>query len=125
MALLLNIHPAIVFAITTASSIAIFFAMRVLLHTFYARAADRWLFIGRRVEGIRRKGSPLVKKYGFVGLVLFIAIPLPTTGVYGGAVLSWLMGMSWPISLLAIVIGAAASNGMVALSVMGIAQAVA
>ena len=124
MAVVFNIHPAIVFAIATASSVAIFFAVRVLLNMFYAKASAKWSFLNRRVEAIRRKGLPLVEKRGFVGLVLFIAVPLPATGVYGGALLSWLLGMKWQVSLLAVMLGATVSNGVIALSALGIAQAV-
>jgi uncharacterized membrane protein len=106
------------------SSVAIFFAIRLLLHFFYVAAAGRWPFLRRRVEAIRRRGSPLVEKHGFGGLVLFVAIPLPTTGVYAGAMLSWLLGMKWQASLLAVVLGAATSNGLVTLSTLGIAQAI-
>ena len=124
MAVLLHIHPAIVFAIAMAGSVVIFFAVRFLLHIFYVRISDRWPLFNRIVEKARTKGAPLVKKYGFLGLALFIAIPLPTTGVYGGALLSWLLGMNWRHSLAAVMLGATVSNGLVALSVMGISQVV-
>jgi uncharacterized membrane protein len=75
------------------------------------------------VETIRRKGLPLVERHGFIGLVLFIAVPLPATGVYGGAMLSWLLGMKWQMSLLAVMLGATTSNGLVALAALGIVQA--
>ena len=124
MAVLLHIHPAIVFAIAMVSSVAIFFAIRFLLHVFYLRVSGRWLLFNRFVERARARGSPLVKKYGFLGLALFIAVPLPTTGVYGGALLSWLLGMNWRGSLAAVMLGATVSNGLVALSVLGISQVV-
>ena len=112
------------FAIATGFSIIIFFAIRLLLHFFYVKFFGKRPFISRRVETIRRKGLPIVKKYGFLGLALFVAIPLPTTGVYGGALLSWLLGISWPSALLAVMLGATVSNGVVALSAFGIMQAV-
>lgn len=123
MTLLLDVHPAIIFAIATANSVAIFFTVRLLLRVFYARASRRWSFVNRRVETIRRRGLPLVEKHGFIGLVLFIAVPLPATGVYGGALLSWLLGMKWQMSLLAVMLGATTSNGLVALTALGIVQA--
>jgi len=107
-----------------ASSVVIFFAIRFLLHIFYLRVSGRWPLFNRFVERARMKGSPLVTKYGFLGLALFIAVPLPTTGVYGGALLSWLLGMNWRGSLAAVMLGATVSNGLVALSVLGISQVV-
>ena len=122
--IIFNIHPAIIFAIATACSIVIFFAIRLLLHFFYFNVLGKRPFINRSVDAIRRRGLPFVKRYGFLGLVIFVAIPLPTTGVYGGALLSWILGINWPTSLLAVMMGATVSNGLVALSAFGIMHAI-
>ena len=122
---LLNIHPAIIFAIVTVCSLLIFIAIWFLLNKFYPGASKRWPFLYRFIEKTRKRGeTPLVKKYGLVGIALLIAIPLPTIGVYGGTLLSWLMGMKWRSSLIAIVSGATVSNSFVLLSVLGIMQVV-
>jgi uncharacterized membrane protein len=120
-----NIHSAIIFAIVTVSSVAIFFVVWILLNVFYSKASNRWFFFNRFIEKVRKKGeTPLVKKYGLIGLALLMAIPLPTIGVCGGTLLSWLMGMEWRSSLIAVVSGATVSNSIVLLSVLGIMQAV-
>jgi uncharacterized membrane protein len=120
-----NIHPAVIFTVVTISSVVIFIAIWLLLNKFYSKASKRWPFFNRFVEKARKKGeTPLVKKYGLVGLALLIAVPLPTIGVYGGTLLSWLMGMKWRSSLIAVVSGATVSNSIVLLSVLGIMQAV-
>jgi len=120
-----NIHPAIIFTIVTVCSVVIFIVIWFLLNKFYSRAANRWPLFNRFIEKARTKGeTPLVKKYGLVGLALLIAIPIPTIGVYGGTLLSWLMGMKWRSSLIAVVSGATVSNSIVLLSVLGIMQAV-
>jgi hypothetical protein len=67
-----NIHPAIVLAIITVSSVAIFLVVWLLLNVFYSRAFSRLPFINRFIEKTRGKGeSPLVRKYGLIGLALF------------------------------------------------------
>ena len=120
-----SIHPAVIFTVVTISSVVIFIAIWLLLNKFYSKASKRWPFFNRFVEKARKKGeTPLVKKYGLVGLALLIAVPLPTIGVYGGTLLSWLMGMKWRSSLIAVVSGATVSNSIVLLSVLGIMQAV-
>jgi len=122
---LFNIHPAIVFAIVTVGSVVIFIVIWLLLNKFYSQASNRWPFFNRFIEKARKKGDdPLVKKYGLVGLALLMAIPIPTIGVYGGTLLSWLMGMKWRSSLLAVVSGATVSNSIVLLAALGIVQAV-
>ena len=122
---LFNIHPTIIFAIVTVCSLLIFVAIWFLLNKFYSSTSKRLPFLYQFIEKTRKKGeTPLVKKYGLVGLALLIAIPLPTIGVYGGTLLSWLMGMKWRSSLIAVVLGATVSNGFVLLSVLGIMQVV-
>jgi uncharacterized membrane protein len=119
-----NIYPIIVFAIVTVSSVAIFTVIWLLLNAFCSKASDRWPRFNRFIEKTRKKGeTPLVKKYGLVGLALLIAVPLPTVGVYGGTLLSWLMGMKWRSSLIAVVSGATIFNSIVLLSVLGMMQA--
>jgi len=121
ISIFLGIPPAIIFTIVTVSSVVIFLAIWFLLDAFYSRASGKWPFFHRIVEKIRIKGeNPLIKKYGLVGLALFMAIPIPTIGVYGGTLLSWLTGMKCWSSLIAVVLGATVSNTIVLLSAFGI-----
>ena len=116
-----DVNLASVLGILTVSSIVIFFAIWFLLNVFYRKTSGRWAFVNRFIEKTRGKGEhPLIKKYGLIGIALLIAIPLPTFGVYGGTLLSWMMGMKWRSSLIAIVSGSAVSNIMVLLSLFGI-----
>ena len=58
-----------------------------------------WLF-----ERTRNK-SGLLQKYGILGLILFVAIPLPVTGAWTGSLAAVLLGIEFKKSLLAIFIG--------------------
>jgi uncharacterized membrane protein len=115
-----DMHPVAIFMATIVVSLLVFSAERLLLGLLYRRALVKWSFFREYVEKTRRRGSPLIAKYGLLGLVLFVAIPIPGTGIYAGALLSWLMGLKWPVSLLAILPGAAISNGIITLSILGI-----
>ncbi|WP_075349167.1 COG2426 family protein [Algoriphagus marinus] len=53
----------------------------------YKKAA---IFVGRRAKSGAGKN---VKKYGFWGLMLFVLIPLPGTGVYAGTIAGYLFGL--------------------------------
>jgi len=120
-----DIHLAAILAIVTVSSVVIFLVIWFLLNVLYTRTLGKWSLINRFIERARRKGeSPLIKKYGLVGLALLMAIPLPTVGVYGGTLVSWSMGMKWWSSLIAVVSGATVSNSIVLLSAFGIRQAI-
>ena len=52
-----------------------------------------------------RRHSELVEKYERIGLVLVVAIPLPGTGAWTGALLAFLLGLDFKKSLISIVIG--------------------
>lgn len=55
----------------------------------------RWLDgkVWPRLEKKTKELSPLVEKYGVMGVALFIGIPLPGTGAYTGAACAYLLGL--------------------------------
>jgi uncharacterized membrane protein len=69
---------------------------------------------------VRRKGEPTVRKYGLLGLLLFVAVPLPITGAYTGTVLSWLLAMEWKRSFIAVGIGVVCAGVIVMLATLGV-----
>jgi uncharacterized membrane protein len=52
-----------------------------------------------------QKREDLVRRYGFGGLILLVAIPLPVTGAWTGTLVSFLLSMKIRHSFLAICIG--------------------
>lgn len=115
-----QIHPLIVFAISMGVSVLMFLVVRLLLNSLYYVALFRSSRFQQWVQKIRTKGLPLVTKFGLIGLIAFVAIPLPGTGVCPATVLSWLLGIKWQVSLLVVLPGAIISSGVTALSVAGI-----
>jgi uncharacterized membrane protein len=64
---------------------------------------------GRRLvnwvmERTRRHGK-LIERYERIGLMLFVAIPLPFTGAWTGSIAAFLMGMKFKHSFLSILCG--------------------
>lgn len=60
------------------------------------------------VEKLEEKAmskSDKIEKYEFLGLVLFVGIPLPGTGAWTGALIASLLDIDWKKAFLAIVIG--------------------
>jgi uncharacterized membrane protein len=73
-----------------------------------------WLF-----ARTRRKTAD-IEKYEFWGLAIFVAIPLPATGAWTGAMAGWLLGLNFFRSLLSIFIGVLIAGViMTALALMG------
>lgn len=62
-------------------------------------------FFHRNVERARRRIHPSVEKYGYIGLMIFVAIPLPFTGAYSGTLGAWALGMEKKKSILFIILG--------------------
>ena len=59
----------------------------------------------RIVERARRKVHEPVERYGYWGLAIFVAIPLPLTGAWTGALGAWVLGMNPRKAFLAITAG--------------------
>lgn len=66
---------------------------------YYKKAA---IFVARRAKVGAAKN---VKKYGFWGLMIFVLIPLPGTGVYAGTIAGYLFGLERKQAFLANTIG--------------------
>ncbi len=65
------------------------------------------------LEKTRKKVQPFVEKYGFWGLMVFVAIPLPMTGAWTGSVAAWLLGIEKHKAILAIGLGILIASAIV------------
>lgn len=75
----------------------------------------------RLVERARKKVREPVEKYGYWGLLVFVAIPLPFTGAWTGALGAWILGMGTKRAILFIVLGVAIAGAVVtAIMALGI-----
>ena len=62
----------------------------------------------------------MVDKYGFWGLPLFVAVPLPLTGAYTGTILAWLLDMNWKKAFPAVSLGVLVAGIVVLLITLGV-----
>ena len=67
-----------------------------------------------------RKNSGKVEKYGFWGLMIFVAIPLPGTGGWTGALIASVMKMSKKNSLISILLGVVIASIVVTIITYGL-----
>jgi len=124
-----GLHPAAAFALAVGANLMV---APVLLVGFRQgeRLLRRWGPTERIVEAIvsrtRRKGR-LVERFGALGLILLVAIPLPGTGAWTGSIAAVLLGLpfrraSWLITLGVLIAGILvllASVGMLTLFDVG------
>lgn len=68
-------------------------------YPFWVKIMD-WLF-----ARTRRKANERIRKYEYLGLFLFVAIPIPFTGAWTGALIAYLFDLKFSRSLLAILAG--------------------
>lgn len=116
----LGLDPFFTFGVAVAANAILFFPIRLVLRLFYHGVLSRLPLFDRYLDSIRRKGKPKVEKYGFLGLTLFVGIPLPVTGVYTASILSWLLDMNWRKAFPAIALGAVIAGVVVLLATIGI-----
>ena len=69
-----------------------------------------------RVEAARERARGLVEKYEALGLAVFVAAPLPVTGMYTGAAVALLLGLPRRDTALALAAGGAASVALTLLA---------
>lgn len=72
------------------------------------------------VERVRTKAHPYVQKWGFIGLVVFVAVPLPGTGVWTGSLAAYIFGMERRRTVVALFLGGILSMAITFLPSLGI-----
>ncbi len=123
IAVLLGENLELAFLITTA--------VNILLVPLLLRVFDfAWEKLGRinrlqnlmdlYVHRVKNKSYHLVQKYGAVGLMLFVAVPLPGTGAYTGCLAAWLLGVRKKDALMSISAGVLIAGSIVYLALKGV-----
>jgi uncharacterized membrane protein len=115
----LGLDPLFTFFIAVIANILIFFPVFFALRLFYDKLLYRIPLFDKYLDNLRKRGKPKVEKYGFWGLFLFVAIPLPITGAYTGTILAWLLGMDWKKAFPAVGLGVIAAGVIVLLITLG------
>lgn len=118
----LGLDPWLVFLLSVGTNILVFFPARLALMWLYRSLLTRLPYFDEYLMRVRRRGEPKVRKYGLLGLMLFVAVPLPITGAYTGTVLSWLLAMEWKRSFVAIAVGVVCAGVIVMLATMGVVR---
>jgi uncharacterized membrane protein len=83
----------------------------------------RWYknIFDRFVEKTRNKLSAGVEKWGWLGIAVFVAIPLPITGAWTGTIGAWVLGVSKKRTMIAVTLGVIIAGVIVtAVVVLGI-----
>ncbi len=89
---------------------ALIFPMMLLFLNKGNHLLLRWHYYKKAAIYVARKAKigsgENIRKYGFWGLIFFVMLPVPGTGVYAGTIATYLFNMERPKAFLANVIGA-------------------
>lgn len=139
MSPILELRGSILYAMTVGVPMDLWFIclvsmvgnmLPVPLIILFIRKVFEWIrkhmkWLGGLVERMERKGQDpknqeRVKKYGFWGLFMFVAIPLPGTGAWTGALVAAMLNMRLKQAVPAICIGVVSAGILVALAYSGV-----
>ncbi len=98
--------------------VLVYFILNKFVH-FFLNFRFFSYFYHRKVEKTQKKIKPLVKKYGLLGISLFIAVPLPGSGSYTGALAAYILGISYRKFIWANFIGVVIAGILVTLASLG------
>lgn len=122
----LELRGAIPFGLALGLPVGLVYAVSVIGNMvpvpaimLFIRTIFRWLYrrpwwrekIDRIVKRAHLKGR-MVRKYRIPGLILLVAIPLPGTGAWTGALVATLFGIRMQIALPAILLGVLIAGGL-------------
>ena len=86
---------------------------------------EKWSVTKKIVDWLIKKGNSKrsqIDKYGYLGLILFVGIPLPGTGAWTGSLVAILLGLDKKKSFICILIGvmlAAAIMSILSYGILG------
>ena len=89
------------------------------------RWMEKWSVTKKIVKWLEKKGNSKrsqIDKYGYLGLILFVGIPLPGTGAWTGSLVAILLGLDKKKSFICILIGvilAAAIMSVLSYGILG------
>jgi uncharacterized membrane protein len=115
-----ELDPLLTFFIAVVANALIFFPVFFALRLFYDKVLFRIPLFNKYLDSLRERGKPKVDKYGFWGLALFVAVPLPLTGAYTGTILAWLLDMNWKKAFPAVGLGVVVAGVVVLLITLGV-----
>jgi len=83
------------------------------LHRLFLKMEWYKRFFENFIERARNKLHKNVERWGWLGVALFVAIPLPLTGAWTGTLGAWVLGLSRRRTMAAVILGVVAAGVIV------------
>lgn len=105
--LIYHYNPFLVFLVSYLGSLLPAPIILLLFNKIYSwmKEIKQFDFITNIIDNKIRKNKGKLEQYKEIGLITFIAIPLPTTGVWTGTAIAAFLGLDFKKSLLCAAIG--------------------
>ena len=110
-----GLNPAVVFFVCLLGSFipapfVYFFFNKILAWMKTKRIFDKFTnFVEKKVQ----RGSVKLEKYKEIGLITFVGIPLPTTGLWTGSAIAAFMGLNFKKSMVCVFLGGVISAALI------------
>ncbi len=72
------------------------------------------------VDNARRKAQKYLSKWGYLGLTIFVAIPLPGTGAWTGSLVAYVFNLDKVKSIISVVTGVIIASILITLAMEGV-----
>ncbi|PMP84439.1 MAG: ligand-binding protein SH3 [Caldisericum exile] len=113
------LSSAIIVIIANILVTPIVFLMWDLIIFVFSKIPPLDRLLKRYLLNLQKRAKPYVDKYGFWGLMIFVAIPLPGTGAYSGALAAEILGMDKLKAFISISLGVIEAGIIVTLITTG------
>lgn len=121
---LLGVHPVLCYALAVVGNLVpVPFILLFITWFLELMKKARWGWVNRFacwLEAKAERGRAKMKNGAFIGLALFVAIPLPGTGAWTGALIAALFGFKKPKAFLSILCGVLVAGLIMTLGAYGI-----
>ena len=120
-----NIPISLIFlTIILTNILIIFFIFYFLdnLNSFFMKFNFYNRIFRKFLKKFQKKVNKFEKRYktiGFLALILFVAIPLPGTGVWTGSLLAWILNLNRKKSIISISLGVIIAGILVLIGTLG------
>jgi len=115
-----------IIALIILANIAVIFIVFYFLDNFHKKFIKLKFykrFFSAYLSSLQKKVDKLEKSYmasGFIALMIFVAVPLPGTGAWTGAIIAWILGLERKESSIAIALGVVIAGIIIALGTLGV-----
>jgi len=114
----LGVPPLTAFIVATLANIILILPIFYVLDTFFD-FFRKYAWVDKIITQVQNKTQKYVEKYGVIGLLLFVAIPLPGSGAYSGCLAAYIFNVNRKQSHLSIAGGVMVAGILVYLASLG------